>query len=204
MIIDSISDLHGSYPKLEGGDLLIVAGDLTASDLAVQYFEFEDWLVEQPYRKKIVIGGNHDNFLVDNGRTMFAGGDYLKDSGTEFEGLKIWGSPWTALFKGVNPYCTAFMVQEESLANQWVLIPDDTDILITHTPPFGTLDKARQSFRVGSPSLEKRILQLNLKLHVFGHIHYSYGTTGVLRKSVNCSHMNESYEPINPPIRIEL
>ncbi len=30
MIIDCISDLHGYYPKLEGGDLLIVAGDLTA------------------------------------------------------------------------------------------------------------------------------------------------------------------------------
>lgn len=32
MIIDCISDLHGQYPQLEGGDLLIVAGDLTARD----------------------------------------------------------------------------------------------------------------------------------------------------------------------------
>ena len=32
MIIDCISDLHGFFPKLEGGDLLIIAGDLTARD----------------------------------------------------------------------------------------------------------------------------------------------------------------------------
>jgi Icc-related predicted phosphoesterase len=36
MIIDCISDLHGAQPKLEGGDLLIVAGDLTARDTEQQ------------------------------------------------------------------------------------------------------------------------------------------------------------------------
>lgn len=32
MIIDCIADLHSHYPKLDGGDLLIVAGDLTDRD----------------------------------------------------------------------------------------------------------------------------------------------------------------------------
>jgi hypothetical protein len=32
MIIDCIADLHGHYPKLDGGDLLIICGDLTARD----------------------------------------------------------------------------------------------------------------------------------------------------------------------------
>lgn len=31
MIIDFISDTHGHYPELEGGDLLIVAGNPTAN-----------------------------------------------------------------------------------------------------------------------------------------------------------------------------
>lgn len=34
MIIDCISDLHGHYPMLEGGDLLIVAGGF-ATNLVV-------------------------------------------------------------------------------------------------------------------------------------------------------------------------
>jgi len=32
MIIDCISDLHGYTPSLSGGDVIIVAGDLTAKD----------------------------------------------------------------------------------------------------------------------------------------------------------------------------
>ena len=92
MIIDVVSDLHGRYPILEGGDLLIVAGDLTASDKEVEYTKFDYWIDEQVYKKKIVISGNHDNFLKDFGlnylgsnRPYFQFCEYLCDSGTEFE-----------------------------------------------------------------------------------------------------------------------
>ena len=60
MIIDCISDLHGHFPDLRGGDLLLIAGDLTARDIEPEYFKFFDWLDEQKYRKKILIAGNHD------------------------------------------------------------------------------------------------------------------------------------------------
>lgn len=92
MIIDCISDLHGHYPKLEGGDLLIVAGDLTARDLENEYALFDYWLNEQKYAAKIIIGGNHDNFLQKFGKKYIVGerpyfqfGTYLEDSGTEFQ-----------------------------------------------------------------------------------------------------------------------
>lgn len=230
MRIDCISDLHGHYPELEGGDLLIVAGDLTERDRAFELMQFGDWLNNLPYKKKIVIGGNHDNLLA-GGRWKLCtpveygwGFDYLCDSGTEFEELKIWGSPWTRTFFGQNPDCMAFALEtEEELAEKFALIPKDIDILVTHSPPYGILDQIIDTElltpplvsimgkkRVGSKALYNLLLtqHLNPKLCVFGHIHEGYGHAMTKEfqeiQFVNASHMDEVYEPINKPIRIVL
>lgn len=222
MIIDCISDLHGYYPELEGGDLLIVAGDFTARDEPMQLYEFGEWLRMQPYQKKICIAGNHDNLLVQskgfNGPDSSLYFDYLCDSGTEFEGLKIWGSPWTKTFKGMNPHCKAFaLTTEEELEEKWRMIPYDVDILITHSPPYGILDpvtrdifiEGHQSDKVehaGSHSLAYYSRMHQPKLHVFGHIHEGYGkeVDEGITTYVNASHVNEKYQPVNPPLRITL
>jgi len=218
--ITCISDCHGYYPKLEGGDLLIVGGDLTASDKEIQYKQFYQWLENQSYKKIVYIGGNHDNYLqkiVMTGLLLHI--EYLCDSGTEFEGLKIWGSPWTLRFEGMNPNAMAFTVDtEEELAEKWALIPDDVDILVTHSPPYGYFDyinghEGTGGIPCGSTSLFETIHHIMPKLHVFGHIHEEggsmrmfsewYGKKGPLTL-VNASHVNELYEPVNKPIRIEL
>lgn len=218
MIIDCISDLHGYYPELKGGDLLIVAGDLTLHNNSENEMAlFDYWLDDQNYKKKILVAGNHDYVLFENRIKLF-GGDYLCDSGTEFEGFKIWGSPWTKKFDGMNPDCMAFTVNtEEELAEKWALIPDDTDILITHSPIKHYLDKIENLFtgnieRVGSFSLGLTTKEMSIangapiKLHVCGHIHEGYGQTGdgVIIHRVNASLVNEHYQPVNKPIRIEL
>src|ERR1700748_3248881 len=110
MKITCISDIHGEYPETTGGDLLILAGDYTGSDKIPQWDAFYKWLHKQDYRKKIMIAGNHDGFLIhamntaDYREIIGEWGEdyeYLCDSGTEFEGLKIWGSPWSLLFSGI-------------------------------------------------------------------------------------------------------
>ncbi len=239
MIIDCISDLHGCKPALQGGDLLIVAGDLTKSDKPIQYGEFAAWIQRQNYTKKILIAGNHDTYFENQGfeaiKDVYAdiGVDYLCDSGTEFrywpplkpgmedgtildvKDYKIWGSPWSLWFYGVNPKCKAFMGSENVLRKKFDLIPNDTDILITHSPPYKFLDQAKRYDgtyeNVGSAYLSARIFDMKPKLHVFGHIHEAYGETEVSgihwpipTKLVNCSHVNEHYEPVNKPVRIVL
>ena len=203
MIIDCISDLHGFYPQLEGGDLLIVGGDLTARDTENEHTFFDYWINEQNYKKKIVIAGNHDNVLMQQ-RLKLQFCDYLCDSGLEFEDLKIWGSPWTQKFPGMNPHCKAFTLNtEEELAEKWALIPEDTDILITHSPPLNILDKTIDGRHVGSSTLaDKKFNKIKCpQLWVWGHIHESHGQAGRL---VNASYVNERYQPVNKPIRVNL
>lgn len=206
--IDLCSDLHGHYPKLEGGDLLIVAGDLTKSDSTNQHLEFSEWLDSQPYRKKIVIAGNHDNNIYPESIDCFNNCHYLQDSGVKIENLKIWGSPWTLAFEGMNPKCKAFTVEtEDELEDKFSLIPNDTDILVTHSPPFTILDKTLDGKQVGSTYLMWGLLyRFKPKLWVYGHIHESYGRETFKGRTicVNASYVNEKYEPVNKSVRIIL
>jgi Icc-related predicted phosphoesterase len=230
MKIDCISDLHGAHDEIDlpGGDLLLIAGDLTSNDSSPAWIDFYAWLEKQDYRKIIYIAGNHDNLLLDTIPTKEAlellNGDencpddrieYLCDSGTEFEGLKIWGSPWSLTFKGINPHCMAFTGRECDLREQFELIPKDTDILITHSPPLGIMDDVIDwhigKFSAGSSSLRRLFYggKLKPRLHVFGHIHEGYGHIAKMLdfsgvQFVNASIMNKNYEPVNKPIRIEL
>lgn len=213
MIVDCISDLHGYYPELPGGDLLIVAGDLLAHETKSCMLQFLEWIEKASYAKKVVVAGNHDN-VVQEGVWNIALCDkftYLQDSGTEvvIDGnrLKIWGSPWTNWFKGVHPACKAFMASEDKMGKKFALIPKDTDILVTHSPPYGILDKTDRGQHVGSVYLKSQVIHVvKPKLHVFGHIHECGGRKIdlVTTVCVNASHVNENYQPVNDPVRVFL
>jgi hypothetical protein len=59
----------------------------------------------------------------------------LVNEGTEIEGLRFWGSPVTPLYGGAFGLSSAR--DRERLYAQ---IPEDTDVVITHGPPYGILD----------------------------------------------------------------
>lgn len=214
--ITAISDLHGFYPELPGGDLLIIAGDLTARDTVEQNASFFIWLNEQQYRKKILIAGNHDGFIEKNPGWeigLLRNFDYLQDSGLEFEGLKIWGSPWTPTFLNWH-----FMKDRgPDIKAMWDLIPNDIDILITHGPPYGILDKVKIPSKAlpdgyaGCKDLREAVERIQPKVHIFGHIHEGYGQC-LLKGQMgdpntecyNVSIMNENYDPVNKPTVFEM
>lgn len=172
---------------------------------------FNKWLGELPHRHKIVISGNHDWCFQKEkclARDMLSNATYLEDSEIIIDGLKFYGSPWQPEF------CDwAFnLPRGEKLAEVWDHVPDDVNVLITHSPPYGKLDlvineRSRENGQnVGCKDLAEKIMSLKkLKLHVFGHIHCAYGehVDGDLH-SINASICTEAYLPENSPIIIDI
>jgi Icc-related predicted phosphoesterase len=210
--------LHGYYPELPGGDILIITGDLTASDKPMQYTKFNHWMPFDKYKKIILIGGNHDELLEKNPTYLDTKICYLNNSATEYEGIKFFGSPNSLWFDGINPHCKAFTGSESDLKKVYNEIPDDIDILITHTPAFGILDGIPliwdgTLFHVGSKSLLDTLDRIKPRYNIFSHIH-EHGGKLVLYKHtmdkkpyttcINCSIMNERYKPVNNPITFEI
>jgi Icc-related predicted phosphoesterase len=204
-----ISDIHGSHREinLPKGDMLIIAGDIGLEDVhnRLPLWEFNRWLGEQDFKHIICAAGNHDWFCEkhpEETRAALTNCHYLAHESIEIEGFKIFGSPISAWF-----YDWAFNVHRgPAIAAKWAQIPTDTNILVTHGPPYGVLDVTPRMQTVGDEDLERRIALLpNLKLMVFGHIHFSYGQLdhgGV--KYINASSCTEDYLPDNPPIVVDI
>jgi Icc-related predicted phosphoesterase len=172
---------------LPGGDILIHAGDFMNSGYyQTEAEEFFKWFDElDNYDTKVFISGNHDRWMQDfpeKARGILTGYkniDYLEDEWmsvyiNEEDDIKLYGSPWQPEF-----YNWAFNLPRngEEMKARWDAIPDNTDILITHGPPFGHLDipGGQNAVRVGCEMLRYRVDEIRPKIHVFGHIHGSWG-----------------------------
>ena len=186
-----ISDTHGNYDADLCGevDLFLPAGDLCRDrGNEMELRAAIAWISQVKARYRIVISGNHDTFLYERPRDAEAmlaeaGIIYLRDKSIEIEGIKIYGSPWTEARFGFS-----FELSKGELIEKWREIPPDVDILITHTPPLGVLDLATAQDHQGCEFLGQRLVEIKPRLHLFGHIHESYGCLlGANHWSVNAA-----------------
>jgi Icc-related predicted phosphoesterase len=121
------------------------------------------------------------------------------------DGLNFWGSPITPNF--FEAYWAFNRSRGEIISRYWDMIPQITDVLITHGPPHDIMDLVPDGKKVGCEELRLKVdYDLpRLKLHVFGHIHDGYGKRKIDNKTfVNASICTEQYVPKNPPIQVEL
>lgn len=170
------SDLHGYLPEIPDCDLLLLGGDLCPDDKELKQALWLDtifrrWLGDVPARAIVGVAGNHD-LVFQNKPDLIPAlpWQYLQDSGIELFGLHIWGTPWQPVF-----YDWAFNLEEEQLEQKWQLIPSNIDILLLHGPPQGYGDRNSQDEHTGSPSLTRRIQELQPRLAICGHIHEARG-----------------------------
>jgi Icc-related predicted phosphoesterase len=206
MRIACISDTHGFHRRLDvpEAEILIHAGDFSTSQATVEELDdFNAWLADLPHRHKVVVAGNHDRLFQANpklAKFRLSAAVYLEQSSVMIEGICFWGCPVTP----VLPHM-AFAVARGNAARYWEKMLAETDVLVTHGPPFGILDKeAIWRDHLGCMQLNRAVQKIRPRLHVFGHIHggrgMEEGPNGT--RFVNCAALQGNR--LHPPFVVEL
>ncbi len=185
MRIVCISDTHNLHNEIQipNGDILIHAGDFTSIGEKKNIIDFNSWLGNLPHKYKIVVAGNHDFYFETapiEAKKLLTNAIYLENQGIKIEGLNIWGSPISPISPKFGGDWAFNIKRGLEIKKYWELIPNDVDLLITHCPPFGILDKNEFEENEGCKDLfdllENKIKPL---LHIFGHIHEAHGETKI-------------------------
>lgn len=203
--IVAFSDTHGFRPwhRIPEGDILIFAGDMTMHGRLDEVVKFNELLKSLPHAYKLIIAGNHDTCFetrLDDSRARLTNAVYLQDESVTIQGVKFYGSPWQPVFRDM-----AFNLPSKSLRAKWERIPPETDILITHTPPYGYNDRTLFGSRVGCRELLEAVEHIQPALHIFGHIHEAFGqSTNGRTVFANVSVCNLFYMPMRRPLVFEV
>lgn len=217
-----ISDTHGFHRDIKNipdGDVLIHCGDISNVGEQRTVEDFVEWLKELPHHHKIFIAGNHDksfqliktlpgtgykpswlDYLLGDLLANDYGIHYLEDDVVEIEGITFYGSPYTPDF---YPEMWVFnKPRGKEIRDVWKKINVHTDVLITHGPPFGILDKTTTGQNVGCADLATMVDLVRPRCHFFGHIHERGGSITSLRNVLygNASLLNEKYRLTKSPI----
>jgi len=83
-------------------------------------------------------------------------------------------------------------------------IPDETHILVSHSPPYEILD-FDDNIHYGCPELLNAVERIAPRFHLFGHVHAAYGILKLQQTTfANAAIVNELYEFKNNPKLLEL
>jgi len=146
----AISDSHQKHGFLKVPkdiDIVIHAGD--ESNYRNPYMNnneclnFLEWYKNLDIKYKVFVAGNHSTAI---GNGLIKKSDipeniiYLEHESTNIEGINIFGSPYSPSF-GTG---WSFNVPRNKMVDYWSEIPENTNILIAHSPPKGVLDLIAQ------------------------------------------------------------
>src|SRR5690242_12983960 len=167
MKIVCISDTHSQnlltkweWPK---GDVLIHAGDLTSKGHPDHVKKIGREMLQLPYRWRICVPGNHDRSFWEkdskhytkNVWSLLPGIIVLQGESVTIDGVTFYGTPFHTFKRDSKP---EILKWEAIKFNKiWSEIPYDTDVLITHIPPFGILDRREDDTELGSETLRERV-----------------------------------------------
>jgi len=215
MKITFLSDTHTLHNEvsIEPCDIFCYCGDATNIGGLVDWISFFEWMRQIPARHIVWIAGNHDKSLdkqlmlntsdsvvrlintqaYNDLRKLIADLPahihYLENKSVTIEGINFYGTPVSPAF---GQGWAFNRIRGEAIAKEWAKIPKNTNILLTHSPPYAILDYVEGRYKrfpeedqhTGCEELLNRIkFSLpQLKISAFGHIH---GNTGFVYKYVS-------------------
>ena len=235
--ISAISDLHGNLPSpdfFEEGDVLCICGDVVPLDIqsndvmSIAWFchKFIPWTDSLPFKKVVMVFGNHDFFGQHIGPDKFNDGNnitrllmpgsikgehkltILCDSGWKYMGFTFYGTSWCP-----DLVSWAFYGDHDKLVREYERIPDKVDILLTHCPPrvgdAGTVLQRGWNWgrNFGCQELADAICFKDIRYVFCGHVHsgdHHETDGGNETKVVNVSMLDEDYKKNYPPYNVEI
>ena len=117
--------------------------------------------------------------------------------------LRIFGTPYCQVFGN-----WAFMRSEEKLKQKFDEIPENLDILISHSAPdiekYGMVQQGYYTKNAGCPILADAIKRLKPKFAFCGHIHSGNHEMQTIDGTsiANVSYVDERYEPTNNVLKL--
>ncbi|MGC9210262.1 MAG: metallophosphoesterase family protein [Acidilobus sp.] len=158
MRILHVSDVHcgseilSSVLANETYDLAVVSGDFVCLDATD---------VLEPYKERVLaVTGNMDDVSIR--RRLLSMGVLMDGRSRELQGLRFGG------IGGIDPRADIAALRTD-LGNHRL------DVLVTHHPPHGVLDRTYLGVRIGLRDLRDFVAAVRPRLHLFGHVHESPG-----------------------------
>ena len=182
MRILAFSDLHRDTNAARSILAMAASADIVigAGDFATRGHGHADTLdiLRDITAPMILVAGNHDRLAAlraachDRPNFHLLHGDAVTLGGVAFYGLGYEIPPtqennWN---KGLD----------EATAAQHLAACPPGAVLVTHSPPFGTADVQRDGHNAGSHAIRAAILSTAPLLHLCGHIHHAWGTSGMI------------------------
>ncbi|MGC9071686.1 MAG: metallophosphoesterase family protein [Acidilobus sp.] len=159
MRILHLSDIHCDSDGLsrvlsqERYDLAVISGDFVCLDTLDAMEGYKE--------RTLAVTGNMDDISIR--RRLLSIGLLIDGRVREFSGLRFGG------IGGIDPRAD-IMALKADLGKI-----ERLDVLVSHHPPHGVLDRTFLGVRIGLRDLRDLLVMVRPRLHLFGHVHESPG-----------------------------
>lgn len=208
MRLSVIGCTHGYLPEIPKCDIFIHCGDLfppigdekTQVVKQLKWFntEFLIWLEQIDAKYKIIVPGNHDILFEKSFQLIreLPNCFYLINNTIDVLGYKIFGTPYQPYFKGLA-FNAPLDAQEDFLERKFLAVKQDTDIIISHCPPYGILDATPDGVKLGMWALRQKIDEIMPSYVFCAHAHHSRGLYSFARRTIiaNVCYLSEKMAP---------